>query len=390
MQLKQTWRWFGPDDPVSLQDVLQTGATGVVTALHHVPHGEVWTIEEINKRKNIIESVGLTWDVVESVTIHESIKTQTGNYQEYIDQYKQTLRNLSACNIKIVTYNFMPVNDWTRTDLNYKMPDGSRALYFNWFDLAVFDIYLLKRKDAAASYPPGVVEEAEKRYNTYSSQQLEDLQNVVMFGIPGEAKQTIELMQQKLDMYNNIDRAKLREHLKYFLQQISPVADEVGIRLAIHPDDPPFDILGLPRIVSTADDIDFILSSVPNKSNGVCFCTGSLGAGKHNDLTAIAKRIDTRMHFVHLRNTRRDEHGNFYEANHLDGDTDMYAVVKEILQVQQKVNTPIPFRPDHGHQMMDDLHKKTNPGYSCIGRMRGLAELRGLQLGLLRSMDITG
>lgn len=390
MQLKQTWRWFGPDDPVSLQDVLQTGATGVVTALHHVPHGEVWTIEEINKRKNIIESVGLTWDVVESVTIHESIKTQTGNYQEYIDQYKQTLRNLSACNIKIVTYNFMPVNDWTRTDLNYKMPDGSRALYFNWFDLAVFDIYLLKRKDAAASYPPAVVEEAEKRYNTYSSQQLEDLQNVVMFGIPGEAKQTIELMQQKLDMYNNIDRAKLREHLKYFLQQISPVADEVGIRLAIHPDDPPFDILGLPRIVSTADDIDFILSSVPNKSNGVCFCTGSLGAGKHNDLTAIAKRIDTRMHFVHLRNTRRDEHGNFYEANHLDGDTDMYAVVKEILQVQQKVNTPIPFRPDHGHQMMDDLHKKTNPGYSCIGRMRGLAELRGLQLGLLRSMDITG
>lgn len=390
MQLKQTWRWFGPDDPVSLQDVLQTGATGVVTALHHVPHGEVWTIEEINKRKNIIKSVGLTWDVVESVTIHESIKTQTGNYQEYIDQYKQTLRNLSACNIKIVTYNFMPVNDWTRTDLNYKMPDGSRALYFNWFDLAVFDIYLLKRKDAAASYPPGVVEEAEKRYNTYSSQQLEDLQNVVMFGIPGEAKQTIELMQQKLDMYNNIDRAKLREHLKYFLQQISPVADEVGIRLAIHPDDPPFDILGLPRIVSTADDIDFILSSVPNKSNGVCFCTGSLGAGKHNDLTAIAKRIDTRMHFVHLRNTRRDEHGNFYEADHLDGDTDMYAVVKEILQVQQKIDTPIPFRPDHGHQMMDDLHKKTNPGYSCIGRMRGLAELRGLQLGLLRSMDITG
>ncbi len=389
MQLKQTWRWFGPDDPVSLQDVRQTGASGVVTALHNVPHGEVWTIEEIKKRKNIIEATGLTWDVVESVTIHESIKTQTGNYQQYIDHYKQTLRNLAACDIRIVTYNFMPVNDWTRTDLNYKMPDGSNALYFNWFDLAVFDIYLLKRKGAATSYPAAVVAEAEKRYNSYSKQQLEDLQNVVMFGIPGEAKQTIALMQEKLDMYTNIDRAKLREHLKYFLQEITPVADELGIRLAIHPDDPPFDILGLPRIVSTGEDIDFILSCVPNKSNGICFCTGSLGAGKHNDLTAIAKRIDTRMHFVHLRNTRRDEHGNFYEADHLDGDTDMYAVMKEILQVQQKVNTPIPFRPDHGHQMMDDLHKKTNPGYSCIGRMKGLAELRGLQLGILRSMDIT-
>ena len=283
----------------------------------------------------------------------------------------------------------MPVNDWTRTDLNYKMPDGSNALYFNWFDLAVFDIYLLKRKEAAASYPHAVVAEAEKRYNTYSKQQLEDLQNVVMFGIPGEAKQTIALMQQKLDMYKDIDRAKLREHLKYFLQEIAPVADEVGIRLAIHPDDPPFDILGLPRIVSTGDDIDFILSSVPNKSNGICFCTGSLGAGIHNDLAAIAKRIDARMHFVHLRNTRRDEHGNFYEADHLNGDTDMYAVMKEILLVQQKINTPIPFRPDHGHQMMDDMHKKTNPGYSCIGRMKGLAELRGLQMGILRSMDIT-
>ncbi|MEJ7822662.1 MAG: mannonate dehydratase [Chitinophagaceae bacterium] len=389
MQLKQTWRWFGPDDPVSLQDVLQTGASGIVTALHHIPHGEVWPIEEIKKRKKIIEDAGLTWDVVESVTVHESIKTQTGNYQNYIDLYKQTLRNLSQCDIKIVTYNFMPVNDWTRTDLNYLMPDASKALYFNWFDLAVFDIYILKRKNAEASYNKKIIAEAEKRFKTYTNEELEKLKEIIMFGIPGERKQTIEQMQEKLDTYNEINHAKLREHLKYFLQEISPVADEVDIKLAIHPDDPPFDILGLPRIVSNADDIYFILSSVPNKSNGICFCSGSLGAGKHNDLPAIAKSIDTRMHFVHLRNTKRDEHGNFYEADHLDGDTDMYAVMKEILQIQQKVESSIPFRPDHGHQMMDDLNKKTNPGYSCIGRMRGLAELRGLEMGIARSMNIT-
>jgi mannonate dehydratase len=388
MRLKQTWRWFGPDDPVTLRDVKQTGATGVVTALHHIPHGEVWPIEEIQKRKKIIEDAGLEWTVVESVTVHESIKTQTGDYLNYIELYKQSLRNIAACGIKTVCYNFMPVNDWTRTDLAYKMPDGSNALYFNWFDLAVFDIYILKRKDAAASYNAEIVAEAEKRYKSYSKEKLEELKGVVMFGIPGEEKQTVEKMQQKLDSYKDIDRDKLRQHLKYFLEQISPVAEEAGIKLAIHPDDPPFDILGLPRIVSSGDDIDYILTSVPNKSNGICFCTGSLGAGKHNDLIAIAKNIDTRMHFVHLRNTRRDEHGNFYEADHLDGDTDMYSVLKEVLQIQQKVNAPIPFRPDHGHQMMDDMNKITNPGYSCIGRMRGLAELRGLEMGILRSMDI--
>ncbi len=389
MNLKQTWRWFGPDDPVSLQDVLQTGASGIVTALHHIPHGDVWPLEEIKKRKKIIEDAGLTWDVVESVTVHESIKTQTGNYQNYIDLYKQTLRNLAECNIKIVTYNFMPINDWTRTDLNYNMPDGSKALYFNWFDLAVFDLYILKRKNAKADYDENILSEAEKRYKAYTKEQLEQLKDIIMFGIPGEKKQTVEQMQEKLDTYKEIDHAKLRQHLKYFLKEISSVADDLDIKLAIHPDDPPFDILGLPRIVSNADDIDFILSSVPAKSNGICFCTGSLGAGKHNDLSAIAKSIGTRMHFVHLRNTKRDEYGNFYEADHLDGDTDMYAVMKEILQIQQKVNTSIPFRPDHGHQMMDDLNKKTNPGYSCIGRMRGLAELRGLEMGILRSMNTT-
>jgi mannonate dehydratase len=388
MHLKQTWRWFGPDDPVSLQDVLQTGASGVVTALHHVPHGDVWTIQEIKKRKEIIEAARLTWDVVESVTVHESIKTQTGDFKKYIDQYKQTLRNLATCDIKIVTYNFMPVNDWTRTDLNYKMPDGSNALYFNWFDLAVFDIYILKRKNAEKNYNTKVLEEAEKRFKNYSKEKLAELQQIVMFGIPGEEKQTLQKMQQNLDTYKEIDSEKLRQHLKYFLQEISPVADEVGIKLAIHPDDPPFNILGLPRIVSNEDDIEFILNCVPDKSNGICFCTGSLGAGKHNDLTSIAKKIDTKMHFVHLRNTRRDEHENFYEADHLNGDTDMFKIVKEVLIIQQKVDEPIPFRPDHGHQMMDDINKKTNPGYSCIGRMKGLAELRGLEMGILRSMGI--
>jgi mannonate dehydratase len=385
MQLKQTWRWFGSNDPVTLKDILQTGATGIVTALHHIPHGDVWTIDEIEKRKNIIEAAGLKWDVVESVTVHESIKTQTGNYKKYIEQYKQTLRNLAVCNIKTVTYNFMPVTDWTRTNLDYIMPDGSRALYFNWFDLAVFDIYILKRKNAADDYKEVVLIEAEKRFKNYSGQQLEELSGVVLFGIPGEKKVTVDELHTSLVTYSDIDHSVLREHLKYFLQEITPVAEGENIKLAIHPDDPPFDVFGLPRIVSNADDVDYILSSADDAANGVCFCTGSFGAGAHNNLVEMARRIDTRIHFVHLRNTKRDEYGNFFEADHLDGDTDMYAVMKEILAIQQKINTPVPFRPDHGHVMLDDVNKTSNPGYSCIGRMRGLAELRGLMLGITKA-----
>lgn len=385
MRLKQTWRWFGPSDSVTLEDVLQTGAEGIVTALHHVPHGELWTVDEIMKRKDFIMARGLTWDVVESVTIHEDIKTRTGRYQHWIDLYKQTLRNLAACGIKIVTYNFMPVNDWTRTNLDHPMKDGSKALYFNWYDMALFDIYLLERPGAEKDYPPAVLEAAEQRFKLSTSESREHLANVVMFGIPGEKKSTLAEMRARLEVYKDIDRNALRDNLVYFLSQVTPVADEVGIKLAIHPDDPPYDILGLPRIVRNMDDYEFIISSVPASSNGACFCTGSLGASFDNDLPAMAKKIGNKIHFVHLRNVKKDSAGNFYEDDHLGGDVDMYAVMKEILAIQQGMQESIPFRPDHGHQMLDDLAKTTNPGYSCIGRLRGLAELRGLELGILRA-----
>lgn len=385
-ELRQTWRWFGPNDPVSLQDIKQTGAVGIVTALHHVPHGEVWTLEEVMERKQLIESYGLTWDVVESVTIHEEIKTRTGEYIRWIDQYKESLKNLAKAGLRVITYNFMPVNDWTRTTLEYTMPDGSKALYFNWVDLAVFDIYILQRKNAEAAYSLKVVAEAKERYATYNEVQLNKLAGVVMFGIPGEKKITVESMREKLARYDHIDAEKLRENLVYFLERITPLCDELGLELAIHPDDPPCDILGLPRIVKNMEDLEFILNAVPNKSNGICFCTGSLGANPENDLPVMAKKLGNRIHFIHLRNVKKDQQGNFFEDDHLGGDTDMYAVMKELLQIQQTVPNQISFRPDHGHQMIDDLNKVTNPGYSCIGRLRGLAELRGLQTGILRSM----
>ncbi len=383
--LRQTWRWFGPNDPVSLQDIRQTGAEGIVTALHHVPHGDVWTYEEIMTRKNLIESYNLTWDVVESVTIHEEIKTRTGDYMGWIEKYKESLRNLAKAGLRVITYNFMPVNDWTRTQLDYLMPDGSKALYFNWIDLAVFDIYILQRKNAAASYPEHIASGAAARHATYSQEQLDQLAGVVMFGIPGEQKVTVENMREKLSRYDHINADVLRSNLVFFLQQITPLCDELGLQLAIHPDDPPMDILGLPRIVKNMDDLQFIIDSVPNKSNGICFCTGSLGANPNNDLPAMVRKLGTRIHFTHLRNTKRDAEGNFFEDDHLAGDTDMYAVVKELLAIQQEVPQQISFRPDHGHQMIDDLNKVTNPGYSCIGRLRGLAEIRGLQLGILRN-----
>lgn len=384
MQLKQTWRWFGPEDPVTLQDILQTGAQGIVTALHHVPHGEVWAPADIHKRKAEIQAKGLSWDVVESVTVHEDIKTRTGEYTSWIEKYQQTLRNLAAEGIKIVTYNFMPVNDWTRTSLDHPMADGSKALYFNWVDMAMFDIHILQRPGAEIDYPLPVVQGAEEKFKSSSEKEREHLAWIVRFGIPGERKLSLAEMREKIAMYSGMGHDALRENLHYFLRAITPVADEVGIQLAIHPDDPPYDILGIPRIMKNREDYLQLMQAVPAKSNGACFCTGSLGASSANDLPEMARALGSRIHFIHLRNVTKDAEGNFFEADHLGGDVDMYAVMKELLTIQQTVSAPIPFRPDHGHQMLDDLAKTTNPGYSCIGRMRGLAELRGLELGICR------
>ena len=384
-QLQQTWRWFGPDDPVTLRDIKQAGVQGIVTALHHIPYGEVWTKEEIRKRQNELKAAGFEWSVVESLTVHENIKTRSGNYAELIEKYKQSLVHLAACDIRTVTYNFMPVNDWTRTDINYTMPGGSKALYFNWSDLALFDIHILQRKNAAHTYPAAIVAKAAQKNNTCTAAQKEELVNTILFGIPGEERRTTEGMKKELEKYRDIDRAVLKSNLAYFLQQVAPVAAELGIRLAIHPDDPPFDILGLPRIVCSQADLLDIVSYSEAPSNGICFCTGSLGANPHNDLPAMIKALGNRIHFAHLRNVIKDEEGNFYEAAHLEGNVDMYTVMKELLIIQQDLPEPLPFRPDHGHQMLDDLNKHNNPGYSAIGRLRGLAELRGLELGILKS-----
>ena len=382
-KLEQTWRWYGPEDPVSLQDIKQAGATGIVTALHHIPHGVVWPADEIAERKRLIEEAGFRWSVVESVPVHEAIKTRSEQAEYYIDNYKQSLKNLASCGVKTVCYNFMPVLDWTRTQLELELKDGSKALYFNWTDLAVFDLFILKRKDAEKDYSENIKLEAEKRFETYTEEELQELQYNILMGIPGEKNIDINELNKSIAVYAKIGAEGLRQNLLYFLQSIADVCEENGILMTIHPDDPPYSILGLPRIASSLEDYKYITEGVNKKFNGVCFCTGSLGAGNAHLLPEMFDELKERIYFVHLRNVKKDSEGNFYEADHLDGDVNMYEVVKRITAENQKRETAIPFRPDHGHQMLDDLNKITNPGYSAIGRLRGLAELRGLELGIL-------
>ena len=390
MKMTQTWRWYGPNDPVSLLDVRQAGATGVVNALHHIPNGDIWSVKEIQKRKNEIEKAGLTWDVVESLPVHEKIKTRSADFEQIIENYKESMKNLAACGVYVICYNFMPILDWTRTRLDMPLENGSLALEYNASELRVFDLCILRREGAEQDYTIEEIEQAKNQFKNLEALDIQRISDNMLKGLPGsEEGYSMEEFKAMLDTYKGINADQLRSHLVQFLSEIIPLAEELGIRMCIHPDDPPFTLLGLPRVMSTQADYQFIFDQVPPMSNGITFCTGSLGVRADNDLPAIFDAFADRVHFLHLRSTKRDAEGNFYEADHLTGDVDMFEIITRVIKEQRRrvaenrQDASIPMRPDHGHQMLDDLvEQKINPGYSAIGRLKGLAELRGLEWGI--------